>query len=62
VNENAFKIKLPPYMQISSVVNVECLNLFEPSIMDEEGEHQVLPIVEDFAPHTLEYLKEGTVL
>jgi hypothetical protein len=44
-------------MQISLVVNVEYLKLFEPSMLDEEEEHQVLPTVEDFAPHTLEELK-----
>ena len=46
VNENAFRLNLPPYMQISSVVNVEYLKLFEPSMLDEEEEHQVLPIME----------------
>jgi hypothetical protein len=43
VNENAFKLKLPPYMQINSVVNMEYLKLFEPSMLDEEEENQVLP-------------------
>jgi hypothetical protein len=62
VNENAFRLKLPPYMQISLVVNVEYLKLFEPSMLDEEEEHQVLPTVEYFAPHTLEELKEDIVL
>jgi hypothetical protein len=39
VNENAFRLKLPSYMQINSVVNVENLKLFEPSMLDEEEEH-----------------------
>jgi hypothetical protein len=61
VNENAFRLKLPPYMQINSVVNVENLKLFEPSMLDEEEEHQVLLTVEDLAPHGLEELKEDIV-
>jgi hypothetical protein len=48
-------------MQINSVVNMENLKLFEPSMLDEEEEHQVLPTVEDLAPHGLEELKEDTV-
>jgi hypothetical protein len=62
VNENTFRLKLPPYMQINSVVNMEYLKLFKPSMLDEEEEHQVLPTVEDLAPHGLEELKEDTVL
>jgi hypothetical protein len=62
VNENAFRLKLPPYMQINSVVNVENLKLFKPSMLDEEEEHQVLPTIEDLAPHGIEELKEDIVL
>jgi hypothetical protein len=36
VNENAFRLRIPPYMKINSVVNVEYLKLFEPSMLDEE--------------------------
>jgi hypothetical protein len=36
VNKNSFILILPPYMNIISMVNVEYLKLFEPSIMDEE--------------------------
>jgi hypothetical protein len=36
VNENAFIMKLPTYMQINSMVNMENLNMFEPSMLDEE--------------------------
>jgi hypothetical protein len=39
VNESTFRIKLPSYMQIISVVNVENLKLFKPSMLDEEEEH-----------------------
>jgi hypothetical protein len=46
VNENNFRLRLLPYMHINSVVNVEYLKIFEPSMLDEEEKHQVLPIVE----------------
>jgi hypothetical protein len=49
-------------MQINSAVNVEYLNLFEPSMLDEEEERQVIPTVEDLAPHGPEEFKEKMVL
>jgi hypothetical protein len=61
VNENAFKKKIPLYMQISSMVNVENLKFFKPSMLDEEEENQVIPVVEHLAPHGLEELKEDKV-
>ena len=39
IGNNAFKLYLPPYMQIYSVVNVENLRLFEPTLIDDQGEH-----------------------
>jgi hypothetical protein len=38
------------------------MKLFEPSMLDGEEAQQVLPIVEDFALHTLEELKEDKVM
>jgi hypothetical protein len=49
-------------MKINSVVNVENLKLFEPSMLDEEDEHHVLSNIEYLAPHRLEELKEYMVL
>jgi hypothetical protein len=62
VNENAFTLKLHPYMKINSVVNMEYLKLFKYFMLDEEEEHHILPTVEDLAPHALEDLKEGIAL
>jgi hypothetical protein len=62
VNENAFGMKLPPCIQINLVLNVEYLNFFEPSMLDEEEENHVLPTVENLAPHGLEELKEDIVM
>ena len=52
---NVFRLCLPPYMQMYSVVNVENLKLYEPPmIMDQDVQVQV-PFVDEFA---LEYLNE----
>jgi hypothetical protein len=62
VNENAFRLRFPPYMQISSIVNVEYMRLFEPSILDGEENHLILPNAEEFSPHALEELKEDKIM
>ena len=62
VNENAFKLRLPPSMQTNSMVNVEYLKLFWPSMLDGEEAHNVLSIVKKFALCALEGLKEDTIL
>ena len=55
IGTNAFRLNLPPYMQIYSVVNVENLKLYEPPmIMDEEINIQI-PSIDDLAP---EYMRE----
>ena len=46
VEDNSYRINLPPYMHIYSVVNVENMKLYEPSMLDKESE-QVLPSIED---------------
>lgn len=49
--ENAFWLDLPPYMGIYSVVNLENLKLFEPSMIDEDGEEgMILLSIENFLP------------
>jgi hypothetical protein len=61
VGDNAYRLSLPPYMCIYSVVNVENLKLYEPSMLDQE-EEKVLPTIEDLAPDAQEELAEDTVL
>ena len=39
IGTNAFKLYFPPYMQIYSIVNVENLRLFEPPLIDDQGEN-----------------------
>jgi hypothetical protein len=48
-------------MHIYSVVNVENLKLYEPSMLDQE-EEQVLPSIEDLAPDAQAELVEDIVL
>ena len=46
--DNAFQLELPPYMQLYSVVNVEHLKHFEPSMLDEDEESiTLLPPMEE---------------
>jgi hypothetical protein len=53
IGTNSFRLDLPIYMKMYSVVNVENLKLYEPPmIMDEDKSIQV-PTVDDFS---LEYL------
>ena len=43
IGTNAFRLELPPYMQIYSVVNVENLKLYEPPMIMDERENVSLP-------------------
>jgi len=44
---NAFKLDFPSYMQIHSIVDVENLRLFEPPLIDDQGENVHLPSIDD---------------
>jgi len=60
--ENAFRLELPAYMYIYSVVNADCLRLFEPSMIEDPEEQSQLPSVDDLLPEYLNELQEDTVL
>lgn len=63
VSENAFKLDLPAYMQIYSVINVKNLKLFKPTmITEEDANKQVLPSIEDLSTGTMVELGEDSVL
>jgi hypothetical protein len=49
VGDNVYRLGIPPYMSIYSIVNVENLKLHEPSMLDQE-EEQILPSIENLAP------------
>lgn len=53
---------LPAYMQIYSVVNVENLQLYEPSLIEDPKEQGQLPSIEDILPYYLNELQEDMVL
>jgi hypothetical protein len=59
---NAFRLDLPPYMQIYSVVNLENLKLFEPLVIMDQGEEVSIPSVNEFSPKYLDKLKEDIIL
>ena len=53
--ENDFLLDLPAYMHIYLVINVDCLRLFEPSLIEDLEEQSQLPSIDDLLP---EYLNE----
>ena len=50
IGTNEFKLDLPPYMQIYSIVNVDNFRLFEPPLIYDQGDHVQLPSIDDFSP------------
>ena len=64
VSENAFRLNLLAYINIYSVLNVENLKLYDPSMLieDKAGLDQILPSIDDLAPNTMDELKEDTIL
>jgi hypothetical protein len=45
-----------------AVVNVENLKLYEPPLIDDQGEHVQIPSIDDFSPEYLTKLQEDTIL
>jgi hypothetical protein len=62
IGNNAFRLDFPPYMQMYAVVNVENLKLYEPPLIDDQGEHVQIPSIDDFSPEYLTKLHEDTTL
>ena len=61
VGDNGYRLGLPPYMRIYSVVNVENLKLCEASMLDQDP-NQVLPSVKDLALEAQAEFIKGTIL
>ena len=53
IGDNGFRLDLPPYMHIYSVVNVDKLKLYEPLMIIDEDESAQVPSVDDFAPECM---------
>jgi hypothetical protein len=51
VGDSTCKLSLPPYMHIYSIINRENLNLYEPTMFNEDERGQFLPSIEDLAEH-----------
>lgn len=62
IGQNAFRLDLPAYMHIYSLINVENLRLFEPSLIEDPEEKSQLPSIDDLLPEYLNELQEDTVL
>jgi hypothetical protein len=62
IGNNAFRLDLPPYMQMYAVVNVENLKLYEPPLIDDQGENVQIPSIDEFSPEYLTKLQEDTIL
>lgn len=54
---NAFRLDFPSYMQIYIVVNVENLRLYEPPLIEDQGENIQIPSIEDFSPKFLDEIQ-----
>jgi hypothetical protein len=50
VGDNAYKLKIPPYMNFYLAMNVENLKLYKPSMLDEENDGKVVPNIDDLTP------------
>ena len=59
---NAFRLDIPPYMQIYLVVNVENLKLFEPPMIMDQGEEVSITSVDEFSLEYFDELKEYIIL
>jgi hypothetical protein len=62
IGNNDFYLGLPLYMQMYVVVNVENLKLYEPPLIDDQGEYVQIPSIDDFSPEYLTELHEDTIL
>ena len=58
IGSNSFNLDLPSYMQISFIVNVENLRLYEPHLIKDQGESVQIPSIEDFSPEYVDELQE----
>lgn len=62
IGENSFRLDLPVYMHIYSVINADCLRLFEPLMIEDPEEQSQFPSVDYLLPEYLNELQEDTVL
>lgn len=61
IDDNAFLLELPPYMQIYSIMNIKNLKLYEPNLVAHNA-RIMLPPVEDLAPENMIIMLKDTIL
>ena len=61
-SNNAFRLELPPYMQMYSIVNVENLKLYEPPMIVDQDIQVQVPSFDEFSPGYLNELQEDVIL
>lgn len=63
IGDNVFQLDLPSNMHMYSIINVENLKLFEPSLFDDEPDVDVcLPSVDDLKKEREDPLKDDCIL
>jgi len=62
IGENAFRLDLPTYMHIYSIVNANNLRLFEPSLIVYPEEKSQFPSIDDLLPKYFNELQEDIVM
>jgi len=62
IGENVSRLDLPACMHTYSVVNVDCLKLFEPLMIKDPEEQSKFPSIDDLLPECLNELQEETVI
>ena len=62
IGTNAFRLNLPPYLQIYSIVNVENLKLYEPPMIMDEDTNIQIPSVDDMAHEYMKELQDDVIL
>jgi hypothetical protein len=61
IDTNTFRLDLPPYMQIYSIVNIENLRLYEPPMIMDQRESISVPLMDKFCLEYLDKLKEDII-
>ena len=62
VYNNAFRLELPPYIQIYSIVNVKNLKLYEPPMIVYQDVQVQVTYVDEFSFEYLNELQEDIIL
>ena len=61
IGNNAFKLDLPSYMEIYSIVDVENLRFYEPPFIEYQGENVQIQSTKDISLEFLDVLQQDTI-